>query len=186
VRAAIASDGRVVAATTRAIYASTKGGSLELVYDAEGDTIHGLVASGDHVWFADGTQLGVVEADRISETNGATIKSDASLAPSPSGDVWVIAGGGLQRFMRAEAEHALAVRWNEALGAVFARSCSACHLPGGASGTDLSSPEAWESKRAEIHTRVVVSRTMPPEGHPLSDADRDAIRAWTEGGGRAQ
>jgi mono/diheme cytochrome c family protein len=63
---------------------------------------------------------------------------------------------------------------------VFARACSSCHLPSGPSGIDLSTPEAWQAERANIHDRVVVRHTMPPEGHTLSDTDLAAIRAWTE------
>ena len=48
------------------------------------------------------------------------------------------------------------------------------------SGTDLSTAEAWHSERGAIRDRVVKSMTMPPEGHPLSETDRAAIRAWVE------
>jgi mono/diheme cytochrome c family protein len=178
--AAIGPDGRVYAATPRALYAATERGELALVYDAGGDSLHGLVASGDHVWFADGAELGVVDGERVSETHGAQVAPDARLAPSPSGDVWVIAAGALQRFARADPESALGATWSATLAPIFARSCSSCHLPGGVSGTDLSSAEAWQSERRAIRDRVVESKTMPPEGHALSDADRDAIRAWAE------
>jgi hypothetical protein len=45
---------------------------------------------------------------------------------------------------------------------------------------DLSTAEGWQSERGAIHSRVVDNKTMPPDGHPLSDADRAAIRLWTE------
>ena len=64
---------------------------------------------------------------------------------------------------------------------VFARSCAACHQPNGASGTDLSTEAAWEGKRPLIRGRVVLGRTMPPQGHPLSDSDRAAILHWVDG-----
>jgi mono/diheme cytochrome c family protein len=177
---AVGADGRLYAATARAVYASGPDGRLDLVFDAEADRVHGLVASGAHVWFADGPELGVVDGDHVAETTGARLAPDASLAPSSSGDVWVIAGGALQRFSRADPEPALAATWKSSLAPVFARVCASCHQPGGSSGTDLSTAEAWESERQAIRERVVVTRTMPPEGHPLTDADRDAIRAWAE------
>jgi mono/diheme cytochrome c family protein len=178
--AAVGPDGRLFATTPRALYATTEHGDLALVYDAGGETLHGLVASGDHVWFADGTELGVVDGERVAETSGVHVAPDAKLASSPSGDVWVIAAGALQRFARSEPEAALGVSWAATLAPIFARSCSSCHLPGGVSGVDLSTAEGWQSERSVIHARVVEGRTMPPEGHPLSDADRDAIRAWIE------
>jgi len=178
--AAVGPDGRLFATTQRALYASTEHGDLALVYDAGEETLHGLVVSGDHVWFADGTELGVVDGERVAETSGVHVAPDARLASSPSGDVWVLSSGVLQRFARTEPETALGVTWSATLAPIFARSCSSCHLPGGASGVDLSTAEGWQSERGAIHARVVASKTMPPEGHPLPDADRAVIQAWTE------
>jgi len=180
-RVVLGPDGRVYATTRRALYASGEHGDLQLVYDANGEALHGLAVSGEHVWFADGSELGVVDGDHVAETTGARVPPDARLAPSPGGDVWVLAGGALQRFARSEAEPTLASAWSSQLAPIFARACSRCHLPNGVSGTDLSTAEGWQSERAEIADRVVKSRTMPPEGHPLSDADRAAIRSWVEG-----
>ena len=177
----LARDGRLVATTPRALYASTERGDLQLVYDADSDALHGLAVSGDHVWFADGAELGMLEGDHVAETSGAKVPTDARLAPSPGGDVWVLSGRGLERFARAEAEPDLAAVWSSELAPVFARACAACHLPNGVSGTDLSTAEGWQSERAEIADRVLRSRTMPPEGHPLSDEDRGVIHAWVEG-----
>ena len=42
---------------------------------------------------------------------------------------------------------------------------------------------SWQNERAKIHERVVVTKTMPPQGHTISEADRAAIKAWSEGGG---
>jgi hypothetical protein len=180
-RVAVGPDGRLYATTPRAVYASGPDGKLALVYAADADTVHGLAASGAHVWFADGRALGVVDGDHVAETTGAGLAPDAVLAPSSSGDVWVLASGKLQRFARVDPEPALAAAWNGTLSPIFARVCSSCHQPSGSSGTDLSSAEAWESERQEIRDRVVVTKTMPPEGHPLSKEDRQAIAAWVGG-----
>lgn len=177
--AVVGVDGRLYASTARALYASTERGELALLYDAGGDTLHGLVASGSHVWLADGTELAVVEGDRIAETSGAGIPADARLAPSASGDVWVFGVDGLRRYARVQPEAPLAVSWSSTLAPIFARACASCHLPGGISGTDLSTAEAWESEKQTIAERVVTRRSMPPDGHPLSDADRAAIAAWS-------
>jgi mono/diheme cytochrome c family protein len=135
------------------------------------------------VWFADDSELGVVEGDHVAETTGANIASDAKLVSSPSSDVWVLGGGGVQRVARTErdeTELAPVAVWRATLAPIFARDCATCHLPSGVSGTDLSTAAAWLSERAEIHERVVERRSMPPEGHPIPDADREAIRAWAE------
>ncbi len=180
-RVAVGVDGRLYATTPRAVYASGPDGNLSLVYSADADTVHGLAASGAHVWFADGRELGVVDGDHVAETTGAGLSPDAVLAPSATGDVWVLAGGKLQRFTRVDPEPALALAWNSTLSPIFAKVCSSCHQPNGSSGTDLSTPEDWESERQAIRDRVVVSRSMPPEGHPLSDDDRRAIESWVNG-----
>jgi len=180
--AAVGPDGRLYAATSRALYAAAPGGDLSLVYDAQGDTLHGLAVSGRDVWLADGSELATVEGRHVAETTGAKLAPDSRLSGSPSGDVWVIGGGRLQRFARAEAQPAFAVTWRSAVAPVFARDCASCHLPDGVSGTDLSTADAWQAKRAAIERRVLVDQTMPPEGHPISDADRETIRAWLNAG----
>jgi hypothetical protein len=182
--AAVDPKGRVYATTTRAVYATDDRGELALVYEADGNTIHGLVASGDVVWFADGTELGVVDGAKVAETSGVHVAGDAKLAPSSTGDVWVVSSGVLSRYGRVVVEPALVATWSQTLAPIFARACAGCHLADGISGTDLSNAEAWQSERSMIKERVVVGRTMPPEGHALSDADREAIRAWAEGPAR--
>ena len=180
--AALGADGRLYVTTPRAVYAGPARGALALVYDARADTIHGLVTSGSDVWFLDGEELGVVQGDRVAETAGAKIGRDAALSPSASGDVWVLEGGALERFARAEgaAPEASATTWAREIAPAFGRACVSCHLPDGISGTDLSTIAAWEEKRAQIRARVVDARSMPPEGHPLSEADRAAIRRWVD------
>jgi hypothetical protein len=181
--AALGANGRLYAATSRAVYAADASGRLALVYDATAETIHGLVASGPEVWFADGDELGVVEGDRVGETSGAKIGHDAKLSPSASGDVWVLSGGALGRYARAAGTPSTLESWSSAIAPIFVRSCSACHLPDGESGTDLSTATAWDRERANIRERVVEKGTMPPQGHPLSEGDREAIRKWVEGAG---
>lgn len=185
--AALDPRGRLYAATRRAVYAADASGTLALVFDAGNDGIHGLVASGDRVWFADRGELGVVDGDHIAMTSGTNVMNDAKLQPSPSGDVWVMGAGRLERFASAAetpqttTHPARPSAWSTTMAPVFARSCAACHQPNGASGTDLSTEAAWEGKRPLIRGRVVLGRTMPPQGHPLSDSDRAAILHWVDG-----
>jgi len=64
--AAVDPAGRLYATTARAVYAANDRGELALLYEADGDTLHGLVASGTTVWFADGAELGVVDGARVA------------------------------------------------------------------------------------------------------------------------
>ena len=177
--AALGDDGRLYVLTPRALYAERPAGDLAIVFDAQANVLHGLVASGKRIWFGDGDRLGVVDGDHVAEADGA-IAPDAKLAASPSGDVWVIGRDGARRFSAGTGGGEAEV-WSATLAPIFARACASCHRPGGPSGADLSSADAWHAERAAIEERVVVQRQMPPEGHTISDADREAIRAWARG-----
>jgi mono/diheme cytochrome c family protein len=177
-------EGRVVAATSTSVYREDEGGALALLYEPEdaGETLHGLVTSGDQVWLAIGTELGVVQSDTVVLTTGLALAPDAALIGAGSGDVWALAGGGLLRFS-AERSHGEEARsWDEQIGPIVAAHCNRCHLPDGAAGIDLSTYATWVSRRAAISQRVVVERSMPPPGFEFADADRAAIAAWVEGG----
>ncbi len=182
------SKGDVVVTTNNAVYALDSDGALSLLYAADGDTLHGLAASGDTVWFADGEELGVVEQGHVRETAGVHIPRDAELSPSPRGDVWVMGGGALTRYASSASatasgstsRPAASDLWRDSLSAVFARNCASCHLPSGSAGVNLSTVDRWQAKGADIRERVVVKRDMPPQGHALSDADREAIRSYLE------
>lgn len=186
--AALDAKGRLYATTERGVYAADASGALGLVFDAGHDGLHGLVASGDRVWFADRGELGVVQGDRVAETTGLGLGKDAVLQRSSTGDVWVIDGGRLARY-EAEggrtsvlpgAPAPVLTTWSSVVGPVFARSCAQCHQPDGVSGTDLSTEPAWRQKAPLVRERVLVDKTMPPQGHPLADADRAAIKSWLD------
>jgi mono/diheme cytochrome c family protein len=95
---------------------------------------------------------------------------------SASGDVWLAAPGKLQRISIDRASDD--PLWRAQVAPVFQRVCAHCHLPGGEAGIDLSTPAAWQTERAELVRRVLVTRTMPPAGTELSDSDRAAVAAW--------
>jgi mono/diheme cytochrome c family protein len=176
--ATLGDDGHLYVMTPRALYAEQPAGDLALVFDARADVLHGLVASGKRVWFGDGDRLGVVDGDHVAEAE-RVISPEAKLAASPSGDVWVIDRESARRFSVDTGGAADA--WAATLAPIFARACASCHRPGGVSGTDLSSVDAWRAERAAIEERVVIQHQMPPEGHPISDADRQVIHAWAHG-----
>ena len=180
--AAVGADGKVYAATSAALYASDGFGGLSLVYRAA-TGIHGLVVSGTRVWFADGTELGVLDGGSVAETKGAHVAKEARLASSLSGDVWVLEGGGAERYQAAIASVSEQAEWAASIAPVFARACSSCHLPDGRAGVDLSTPVAWSTRRGEITQRVLVSKTMPPYGAPFSEADRAVVKAWADAHG---
>ena len=120
----------------------------------------------------------LIEGGLVRETTGLALAPAARLIGSPSGDVWAMIGD--RTLLRFSAEGGVESGWDETIAPVFQRACSACHLPGGSSGLDLSTREAWASNRAPIRERVIVDRSMPPAGHALADPDREAIGRWLE------
>jgi hypothetical protein len=168
--AAVDGRGRVVAATRRALYVEDERG-LALRYLA-GDELRDLAGGGGRVWFSDGARLGALDDDRLSVSE-PLLSLSARLQGSASGDVWALGGAPL-RFGRD------GDRWASLVQPVFARACADCHLPGGASGVDLSSAGAWSARKKLVEERVLFKRSMPPEGHPLAERDRELIRQWLD------
>ncbi len=174
---AVSSSGRVWAASGTAIYEQHEGGELALRYVAA-HPIESLVASNDRAWFADAGELGAIDGDEVSVSPRA-LGSGAKLVSSMSGDVWAIdARGGVTRWARGALATTATGNWSDVVSPVFARSCVKCHAPGGSSGVDLSTPEAWRTKHDLIRQRVLVDRDMPPKEVVLSDADRATLATW--------
>ena len=180
--AALDGSGHLYATTHRGLFTTTDARHFRLLFDAGSSRLGDLVVSGDAAWFVDGDELAVALAGRVLETTGARIPRDAKLFPSPTGDVWVISHGVVSRLARARVSPSSATTWQRELAPVFSRSCAACHLPNGIANVDLSSAEAWTRKRAEIRTRVLEEKSMPPRGHSLSDIDREVVRRWIGAG----
>jgi len=99
-------------------------------------------------------------------------------AAAADGSLWLLADAGPVRLVPERASAAEA-RWDEIIRPIFDRGCADCHRPDGRAGVDLSTAAAWLASSDEILQRVVVGRTMPPAGHPLSEDDRAAVRAWS-------
>ncbi len=96
--------------------------------------------------------------------------------------MWVVGGGHVQKYSSPEDPSAPGPTtdpaWATTLEPIFARNCAACHQPGGSSGVDLSSLAAWRTRKGDVLEQVVVTRSMPPNGRGMTDADREAIHAW--------
>jgi hypothetical protein len=144
------------------------------------------VISGDRLWARAADQLYVLDGDHFTRTS-ITVPALAELLGSPSGDVWLNkrtmtyggpSGVALERYSIARTLED--PRWQTAVAPVFSRVCSHCHLPGGSADLDLSTAAAWAANRDEIADRVMVSRTMPPAGTTLSDADLQAVAGWLD------
>lgn len=134
--------------------------------------LHGLAASGDHVWFAEGGELGLLEGTNLTASHGAGLPESARLVGATGGDVWAIGDGRLLRYSMAKG----ASTFDTQVAPVARRVCAKCHGPG--TMIPLVTKVDWEGMRASIEQRVVKARTMPPAGTVLSDAERASIGAW--------
>jgi hypothetical protein len=188
VGAAFDRHGHLVVATPDALYIEDKGGQLCLRYLAKAHErpLHSLAGTAPRIWFAAGEELGVIEtndsadSDAIALTRGAQLPPAAQLVGSATGEVWVLAAGQLRRFGRDDGALHPSERWAQLIAPVYARACTACHLPGGRAGIDLSTVAAWDTRREVLRERVLHKRSMPPAGSPLADADRASIAAWLD------
>lgn len=191
---AVSDAGRVYAAREDGVYAEQGGRSLELVYRPDSG-VRALAASGSRIWLLDGARVVVLEASGTSDTvkvelvSGVTAPADARLAGSATGDAWLLDRGTVMRVgLRAPDGHApppvdANATWQRDVSPIFARTCAACHNPGGPAGIDLSTPHAWAAHRDEIRKRVVVAKDMPPRDDAKvfpSDAERAQLAKWLE------
>jgi mono/diheme cytochrome c family protein len=182
--------GRLLAATSHALY-ELSDGSAQRLYDLGERTIHQLGASGSSVWLAIDANLARWSEWQLAFGTGTSIAPDARLAPSASGDVWVMAGGQLQRWsVAAPPLNGDEATWTSTVEPVYAAVCSNCHSPAGSgkssSNIDLSTYAAWKERRSRVYARVVeqagTGNAMPPlgSGLALTDAQRAAIAAWSK------
>jgi mono/diheme cytochrome c family protein len=168
-------QGQLLVQTPDALYGE-HAGQLSVLLHATAK-LHGLVVSGERVWFLQGSQLCAAEKAQVACGAADGVTQDSRLFGSASGDAWVLSDGKLARFgVPAEGDEA---DWRAGPFSVYARVCSSCHAPGGSAGIDLSTYGAWRDRRDKVYQLVVVTQTMPPD-RALSDADRMTIEAWSK------
>ncbi len=169
--------------TPLALYRATRDApDLRLFYRAENSaSLHGLVVAGRHVWLGEGDNLALIDGELVARTAPLRLDNPQLVAGSPSGDVWVTTPGRLSRLTRDDGALLPEERWAQQIAPVFTHACSACHLPTGRAGLDLSVASAWDTERDVIRERVVQKRTMPPPDHVMSEYDRQTISRWLDG-----
>ncbi len=181
-------QGNLFATTHHAVFELTNG-AMQQVFDGGARTIHALTASGANVWFTLDSDMALLQNGQVSITSGATFPPDAHLASSPSGDVWIVAGGQLQRYAAQAAGASDQSVWTSTVQPVYATICSNCHSADtykDKSGVDLSTYAMWDQHRADVYKRVVTNAgtpsQMPPptSGFTLTDDQRAAIEAWSK------
>lgn len=171
-------QGRLVVAVGNALYTENMAGELVLQEMAPA-AIRAVEQSGARTWLIVGNNLGVWDGQDIRIATAPSIAAGAKLVGSASGDVWVIAGGMLNRYgfeIPPDVQ-----RWEETVRPIFARRCTPCHLPGGTGNVDFTTYAAWAMRRADIRGRVFTTRDMPPPPGMLTDAERMALQAWLDG-----
>ena len=127
--------------------------------------------AGQKLWLEIGKRLYILNDTTPLDTTVASAGGEPMFG-APNGDVWVGAHG-----IRRYALGAVTTdpTWRDKIQPVFEHVCAHCHLPGGDAGVDLSTSASWTSEHDELVDRVVKSKTMPPAGTEMSDADRATL-----------
>jgi mono/diheme cytochrome c family protein len=182
--------GALVAASAHHVYQVSASGISQDIYDAGDRTIHQLAGGGSSVWFEVDGDLGVLQSGTVAVASGGTLPPRARLVGSPSGDVWTIAGGQLQRWNAKTAAGGDEATWSATVQPIYAAVCSECHSPPGSgkssSNIDMSTYQNWSSRRDRVYARVVeqagTATAMPPptSAFVLTDDQRAAIAAWAK------
>jgi hypothetical protein len=190
VGSAVDARGRVAILAERGLYLSdgksTDGGAT-LVY--EGSHLHGLTSAANLLYFADGTQLLVLDGSEVHKAEQALVSEDAELVGSPTGDVWAIAASGtLKRFSAGaktkSAPSSSAISYSRDVAPLVRRDCVPCHAEGGTTGVVLTNEADFRARRDLVRQRVLVDRDMPPRSRSLPDADRGTMERWFAEGTR--
>jgi mono/diheme cytochrome c family protein len=176
--------GKLVVRTADSLYKEDESGEIVLLYESEAGAMFGLAVSAGRVWFGDGADLGMIEAGVVSRTTGGSVPPASSLLGSPSGDVWVLADGELDKYAAEVGDAEDRALWETKVQPVYLDSCTPCHAPGGSAGFELSTYGAWVARREAIKERVVDLKSMPPAGIPFTDIERKAIADWAGSAGK--
>lgn len=152
--------------------------TLEAVY-VDGDRLpasHPMVAiAGSKLWVASGGTLYTFDGAALVRTTAA-LPAGVRIFAGHDGGVWIADAHGISA--HTQSTRVDDPQWRASIEPVFQRVCAHCHLPGGSADLDLSTLKAWQDERPELIRRVLVTRTMPPAGTDLADADRAALAAW--------
>lgn len=184
VAAVIDTAGRVVVATADTLYREQSGelgAALDVLFVSSDVPLRGLALASGEVWVQIGDALAIVSGDSLRRSPSLTLPADAKLIGSPTGDVWVLAGGMLRRFGEDSGGGADEQVWRQTVQPVFTRLCALCHMPGGSANLDLSTYRSWDLRRMAIKQRVLDGKPtpMPPKGAGTATQDElGAISEW--------
>jgi mono/diheme cytochrome c family protein len=176
--------GTLFVATRTRVYQAGADRVLRMLYGT-GGRVEWLTAAGPRVWFGDQGRVLLADDGPPRQAQGAP--AARACAGAADGSLWILNGGAAVRLVPDRAS-AAETSWAETIAPIFDRACAGCHRPDGRAGVDLSTAAAWLAGRDEILRRVVLGRTMPPAGNPLSEEDRTTVRSWVTAlspGGRA-
>lgn len=184
VSAVIDTAGRVVIATADTLYREQSrelGSGIDVLYVSTDAPLRGLALASGEVWVQIGEKLAMLAADALKLSPPLGLPADAKLLGSPTGDVWVLAGGTLRRFAEDSVGGEDEEVWRQTVQPVFTRLCALCHMPGGSANLDLSTYKSWDLRRAAVKQRVIDQKPspMPPKGAGTATQDElSAISAW--------
>jgi mono/diheme cytochrome c family protein len=163
--------GALVVATPAALWREDAGQLRRLAPPA---ALRGLAIAGSRVWITTARGAFVLDGDRFVPAAAAAAAA-VHLVGLPGGD---LVAAGTPQIARLSLGGGDDPRWRAEIKPIIDRVCLRCHGPGGSAGLDLSTLTAWRADRGELVRRVVETRTMPPAGTALTDADRRTLARW--------
>ena len=169
--------GTLVVATPAALFIEAAGGLRRVPAPAE---LRELAVAGSRLWVATAREVFLVDDHTFVRTGVEAAAAD-HLFGLANGDLLLAGPAGIARLSIDHtsdhtSDHAEAdSRWIAVVEPIVLRVCAKCHRPGGSAGIDLSTPAAWRAEHAELVHRVVETRTMPPAGTELGEADRRVL-----------
>lgn len=163
---------RLVIATRDAVFLESPASPVGELHRLAVPGLRQLAIAGARIWLATAAGVFVVDGDHLTRVADPA----EHLLGLSSGDAVSATPSSLIRLTIARP--ADDPRWAAEIAPIYQRVCARCHGPGGDAGVDLSTAAAWRAERTELVHRVVETRTMPPAGTSLSDADRATLAAW--------
>lgn len=161
-----AKSSRLVAITSDGVW-TEQHGELEPL---DAGPIAAVAIAGARMWIEIGKRLYIARDATLLDTTAASAGSEP-LFGAPNGDVWV-GGAPLRRYALGATGDP---HWRSEVLPIFQKVCAHCHLPGGDADIDLSTAASWTAEHDELVRRVITTRTMPPAGTTLDDADRATL-----------
>jgi cbb3-type cytochrome c oxidase subunit III len=175
--------GRLVVATRTAVFIEPGAGDPEVRHgDPDGlrrmpapADVRAIAIAGSRLWVATAGGVFLLDGRAFVRARVEAAATDR-LFGLAGGDLVLATPAGVTRLALERTGDD--PRWTAEVWPIVERVCARCHGPGGSARVDLTTAAAWRAEHAALVHRVVETRTMPPAGTPLDEAQRRTLAEW--------